>query len=68
MPLGNRSIMAASTMQQMGYSNIASLKTGLKGWNDYDQPLIDHNENIIDAEAAEEFLSPVVNPEQFSPK
>lgn len=55
-------------MQQMSYRNTASLKTGLKGWNDYDQPLIDHNENIIDAEVAEELLSPAVNPEQLSPK
>lgn len=65
---GNRSVMAASTMQRMGYGNTASLKTGLKGWNDYDQPLIDHIENIINAEVAEELLSPVVNPEQLSPK
>jgi rhodanese-related sulfurtransferase len=37
---GNRSVMAASTMQEMGYNNTHSLKTGLKGWNDYDQPLV----------------------------
>jgi len=65
---GNRSVLATSTMQQMGYSNTASLKTGLKGWNDYDQPLVDQHGKVVDAEVAEDFLSPVVKPEQYSRK
>ena len=40
---GNRSVMAAFTMQLMGYTNVAYLKTGLKGWNDYEQPLVEIN-------------------------
>src|SRR5512143_2848619 len=38
---GNRSVLAAFTMQLMGYRRVVSLKTGLRGWNDYEQPLID---------------------------
>lgn len=29
---GNRSALAAETMTQMGYSNVASLDTGFRGW------------------------------------
>lgn len=65
---GNRSVMAAGTMQQMGYRNTASLKTGLKGWNDYDQPLMDQGANVVDTEVAEIFLSPKVQAEQSSPR
>jgi rhodanese-related sulfurtransferase len=64
---GNRSVMAASTMQEMGYNNTHSLKTGLKGWNDYDQPLVDSNENEVDGDIADEFLNPEVKPEQKHP-
>ncbi|MFK7815640.1 MAG: rhodanese-like domain-containing protein [Gammaproteobacteria bacterium] len=64
---GNRSVMAASTMQEMGYTNTTSLKTGLKGWNDYDQPLVDSNENKVDAEIADTFLNPEIKPEQTTP-
>ena len=63
---GNRSVLAASTMQQMGYHKVTSLKTGLKGWNDYDQTLVDEKENKIDPDFAEEFLSPEVQPEQMA--
>lgn len=65
---GNRSVMAASTMKEMGYSNTASLNTGLKGWNDYDQPLVDNDANMVDAEVAEEFLNPEVKPKQINPQ
>ncbi|CAN5374721.1 rhodanese-like domain-containing protein [soil metagenome] len=29
---GNRSALAAETMTQMGYTNVASLDTGFRGW------------------------------------
>jgi len=29
---GNRSALAAETMQQMGYPNVSSLKDGFRGW------------------------------------
>lgn len=64
---GNRSVMAASTMQEMGFSDTASLKTGLKGWNDYDQPLVDNSDNKVNAELAEDFFNPKIKPEQTGP-
>jgi rhodanese-related sulfurtransferase len=29
---GNRSALVADTMQQMGYSNVASMSAGIRGW------------------------------------
>lgn len=31
---GNRSALAADTLQQMGYNNVASMKGGIRGWMD----------------------------------
>ena len=31
---GNRSALAADTMQQMGYTDVASMARGIKGWID----------------------------------
>ena len=64
---GNRSVLAAYTMQQMGYKQAISLKTGLKGWNDDEQPLVDNNDNEINIEIAESFLNPKINPAQLKP-
>jgi len=57
---GKRSCLAAYTLHQLGYQHVASLKTGLRGWNDFDQPLLDSNNNEIDGDKAEEFLRPRV--------
>ena len=47
---GNQSVMVAFTMQLMGYTNVAYLKiTGLKGWNDYEQPLVGINNQKVNA-------------------
>ena len=64
---GNRSVLAAEVMMRMGFSNVVSLKTGVKGWNDYDQPLTDDNGNVVDADTAENILSPHLKQEQRSP-
>jgi rhodanese-related sulfurtransferase len=64
---GNRSVLAADVMMRMGFSNVVSLKTGVKGWNDYDQPLTDDNGNVVDADTAENILSPHLKQEQRSP-
>ena len=63
---GKRSIMAANTMQKMGYKNISSLKTGLKGWNDADLPLVDKRGNSIDPEQVGKFLSFNTQPTQYT--
>lgn len=64
---GNRSALAAFTMQQLGYQSVYSLKTGLRGWNDYDQPLIDATGKAVDADLAEEYLRPHVRQDQRRP-
>lgn len=65
---GNRSVLAAYTLQQMGYQNVVSLKTGLKGWNDYEQPLVNDENNEVDIDDADEYFLSKVRPEQQKPK
>lgn len=62
---GKRSVLAAQTMQRMGYQDAISLKLGVKGWNDSDLPLYDSQGKQVDADAAEEFLVPELRPEQI---
>ena len=38
---GHRSVLAADAMQQLGFADVVSLRTGLRGWNDYEQALVD---------------------------
>ncbi|MFV1982368.1 MAG: rhodanese-like domain-containing protein [Thiohalomonadales bacterium] len=65
---GNRSILAADTMQRMGFKNVFSLKTGIRGWNEYDQTLLDHNNLTVDPDHAEEYLRNKVRDDQLTPK
>lgn len=65
---GNRSLLAAKTMQELGYTNVKSLMTGLRGWNDYDQQLIDKQNQLVDNDDADEFLTSIVSEEQMPPK
>ena len=55
---GKRSCMAAYTLKQLGFMHASSLKTGLRGWNDYDQPMIDQYKQAVDGDYAEEYLRP----------
>lgn len=64
---GNRSILAAHTMQLMGYKNVASLKTGVRGWNDFEQPLYDIAGNQVHIDNADEILVSRIRPEQQKP-
>jgi len=65
---GNRSLLAARTMQELGYTNVQSLMTGLRGWNDYEQELIDEHNQLIDNDNADEFLTSIVSEEKMPPK
>lgn len=65
---GKRSVLAADAMQKMGYANVVSLKTGVRGWNDFEQPMEDAAGNAIDADAGDVLLAPRVRPEQRRPK
>lgn len=65
---GYRSVLVAHNLQMMGYQHIASLKTGLRGWNDYEQPLVDSNGRQVSLEEADEFFAPQIRPEQLGPR
>jgi rhodanese-related sulfurtransferase len=65
---GNRSALAALSMQVLGYQRVSSLKTGLKGWTDAELPLIDGAGNPVSIDDAEEYFIPRLSPEQLPPK
>lgn len=65
---GNRTALAALTLQWMGYAQVYSLKTGVRGWNDYDLPLYDSTGRQVDGDLAEDALNPPLLPEQLEPK
>jgi len=64
---GNRSVFAAHVMQQMGYQQPLSLKTGLRGWNDFEQPLVDANDQPVDIDSADEYFTAKLRPDQEKP-
>ncbi|MBD3609718.1 MAG: rhodanese-like domain-containing protein [Gammaproteobacteria bacterium] len=64
---GNRSALAAEVMQKMGYKHVISLQGGLRGWNDYDQPMLDKDGNTVDPDEADEVMRSKVSPEQMGP-
>ena len=65
---GNRSALAAYTMQLMGYQQVCSMKTGLRGWNDYELPLVDASGNTVPVDVADDFFTTRLRPDQMSPK
>ena len=64
---GNRSILAAHTLKLMGYNNVVSLQTGLRGWNDYEQELYNDAGELLDPDWVDESFSASVSPEQLGP-
>ena len=64
---GNRSILAADVMQQLGFSDVVSLKTGVRGWNDFEQPLVDAEGRAVEGDDGERWLVPQVRPQQRRP-
>lgn len=62
---GYRSVLGAYTMQLMGYQNVCSLKTGLRGWNDYEQPLVNEQGTIVQPDDGDEYFTPMLSPEQI---
>ena len=64
---GNRSALAAFTLQIMGFKSVTSLKTGLRGWNDFELPLVDGNNNPVDIDDADDYFSRGPRPDQMEP-
>jgi rhodanese-related sulfurtransferase len=65
---GNRSIFAAEVMQKMGYKHVYSLKTGLRGWSDHEQPFYDNTGKEVEEDEVIEFFTTRLKPEQMKPK
>ena len=65
---GNRSVFVCEIMQKLGYKNVASLKTGLRGWSDYEQALFDKNENEVDEDTAIDYFTSNIREDQMAPK
>lgn len=64
---GRRSALAAYTLQQMGFKKVRSLKTGLRGWNDDEYPLVDGQQKSVNPDSAEDYLETKLRPEQRKP-
>lgn len=65
---GKRSVLAADVMQQMGYKHVKSLKTGMRGWSDYEQEMVDASGNQVDEDSAIDYFTARLSPEQMSKK
>ena len=65
---GKRSVLAADLMLTLGFRNVVSLKTGLRGWNDAELPLIDATGGPADVDAAEAWLASRVRADQRRPR
>lgn len=64
---GHRSVLAADVLQMLGFADVVSLKTGVRGWNDFEQPLVNGAGLPVDADTAERLLAARVRPEQRRP-
>ncbi len=65
---GHRSVLAAHSMIVLGYENVVSLKSGLRGWKDDEQPLVDQCGNQVDLDDADLYFTPSLRPEQMRPR
>ena len=65
---GYRSVLAAHSMQLLGYRDVASLKTGLRGWKDYEQPLVDRDGADVDLDEADVYFTPKLRDDQLRPR
>ena len=64
---GNRSALAAFTLKLMGYERVVSMKTGLRGWNDYELPLVNAAGMTVPVDVADEFFTTRLRPDQLAP-
>lgn len=64
---GNRSLLAADVMQQMGFADVVSLKTGVRGWNDFEQALVGDAGRPVGGDDGEHRLAPRIRGDQRRP-
>jgi len=65
---GYRSVLAANSLLILGFSDVASLRTGLRGWKDDEQPLVDAAAAAVDLDAADLYFSQRLRADQMRPK
>ena len=65
---GSRSLLAAANLSMMGFKNVVNLKTGLRGWNDYELPLVDQAYGPVTIQEGDAYLANKVLPEQRRPQ
>jgi rhodanese-related sulfurtransferase len=53
---GLRSVLGAQMLQLMGFKNVCSMKTGLRGWNDFELPLYNLEQQQLDPDDVDEML------------
>ena len=66
---GLRSVLGTQMLQTMGFKNVSSMKTGLRGWNDFELPLYDLEQTELDPDDVDEmlkagFFSTFMHPDQ----
>jgi len=64
---GQRSVLAAHSLQVLGFKNVASLDTGIRGWKDYDLPLQDSGSLDVDLDDADEYFTTHLREDQLKP-
>lgn len=62
---GKRSALAADVLGQLGYKRVKSLKTGMRGWSDYEQDMVDGAGRSVSEDAAIDYFTPKLRPEQL---
>lgn len=65
---GHRSVLAVHSMHVLGYENVVSLETGLRGWKDYEQALEGKDGSPIDLDDADVYFTPQIRPDQLRPR
>lgn len=65
---GKRSVLAADVLLRLGFTHVVSLRTGVRGWSDYEQPLTNASGEQLDADDGDVLLAPRVRAHQRRPK
>jgi len=65
---GYRSVLAGSSLLLLGFTDVVSLRTGLRGWKDDEQPLVDAADAVVDLDAADAYFTPRLRPDQRRPQ
>lgn len=65
---GHRSLLAAATLKRMGFADVRSMKTGVRGWDDEAVAFEDGEGNPVPEERVDAELNAGPRPEQMGPR